>query len=130
MPETMMALGAYRFSIDTAAYQSLQRSAAYRWPQQERIGREPASQFLGPGTETITLNGTIYPTYKGGLGQLGAMREMAGTGTPLLLVDGLGRILRKWVITQIEETQDTFLAGGIPRKVTFTMSLQRYGEDA
>jgi phage protein U len=93
------------------------------------LGREPASQYIGPGEETISLDGDIYPTYKGGLGQLDSMREMAGTGTPMLLVDGLGRILRKWVITQIEEDQGTFLEAGIPRKVSFTMSLKRYGED-
>ncbi len=125
----MMALGDYYFSIDTASYQTWQRSTAYRWPQQERIGREPASQFIGPGTDTIILDGTIYPHYKGGIGQLDAMREMAGTGAPLLLVDGLGRVHRKWCITQIDEGQSVFLPGGIPRKVTFSLQLQRYGED-
>lgn len=129
MAQTMMALGDYRFSVDTAAYQSWQRSIAYRWPQQERIGREPASQFVGPGTDSITLEGTIYPAYKGGLGQLDAMRDMAGAGKPLLLVNGLGRIHHKWCITQIDEGQSTFMQAGIARKVTFTMTLQKYGED-
>ena len=31
MSQTMMALGDYRFSIDTLAYQRLRREQAYRW---------------------------------------------------------------------------------------------------
>jgi len=42
MNETMMALGDYRFSVDTAAYQELKRSQAYRWQPQERLLRRPA----------------------------------------------------------------------------------------
>ncbi|ETX03575.1 MAG: tail protein (plasmid) [Candidatus Entotheonella factor] len=129
MSQTMLALGDFRFAVDTAAYQTLQRTSAYRWPGQERLAREPALQFTGPGTETLTLDGVIYPAFRGGLGQLDAMREMAARGEPLLLVDGLGQVRGQWVITQIEESQSHFLPKGIPRKMTFTLSLQRYGED-
>ena len=44
--EVMLALGDYRFSLATAAYQSLRKTAAWRWPGQERISREPALQFV------------------------------------------------------------------------------------
>ena len=37
----MLALGAYRFSVDTAAYQELRRTAEYRWRAQERLGKPP-----------------------------------------------------------------------------------------
>ena len=73
----MLALGSYRFSIDTSAYQELLRTTSYRWARQPRLGRLPARQFVGPDGETITLNGVIYPHYKGGLGQLDALREEA-----------------------------------------------------
>ena len=51
MRETMMALGSYRFSIDSAAYQELKHSQAYRWQAQERLQRRPAMQFVGAGEE-------------------------------------------------------------------------------
>ena len=43
MSETMMALGAYRFSLTSAAYQELSRSNAYRWQTQERLHRRKRS---------------------------------------------------------------------------------------
>jgi len=130
MIETMLALGPYRFSVGTAAYQNLKHSAAYRWPMQERLGRLPARQFVGAGDETISLDGSIYPHYKGGLGQLDSLRAIAGQGLPLRLTDGRGIAWGQWCVTQIDETQTVFFADGTPRKVDFSLTLARYGEDA
>lgn len=49
MPDTMMALGAYRFSLATAAYQRFARTARYRWVANNGVGSEPTQQYLGPG---------------------------------------------------------------------------------
>lgn len=129
MSETMMALGGYRFSLTSAAYQELRRSNAYRWQAQERLQRLPAQQFVGPGSETLDLKGTIYPQYRGGMTQLDLMRAQAGRGEPLLLVDGLGFIWGQWVILQVDETQTVMLTNGQPRKLEFQLRLARYGED-
>jgi len=68
MLEVMMALGTYRFSVASAAYQGLSRQAAWRWPAQERLGAHPVLQYTGPGDQTIRIDGIIYPHYKGLLG--------------------------------------------------------------
>jgi len=128
-PDVMIALGAYRFSLPTAAYQNLQRRTEYRWPRQKRLQRRPALQFVGPGFETVTLEGVIHPHFKGGLGQVEAMRGEAGRGEPLEMVDGLGFIHGRWVILSIEEGQRAFFKDGAPRAMTFTVELEKYGED-
>ena len=130
MSDTLMALGAYRFSLDTSAYQQLQRNTQYRWSAQNRLQRSPAQQFVGPGSDTLTLSGVIYPEHKGGFDQINAMRAQAGLGQPLLLVDGLGVIWGRWVITSVEETQTVFLQNGQPKKQEFQLQLTRYGSDS
>lgn len=125
----MLALGPYRFSLNTSAYQTLKRSSEYRWPSIERIGQEPLLQAVGQGSDRIDLDGVIYPHFRGGLGQINAMRDSASRQEPLMLINGLGEVLGRFVITQIEETQNTFLADGTPRKIEFRLSLERYGED-
>jgi phage protein U len=125
----MLALGPYRFSLNTGAYQSLKRSSEYRWSSLERIGQEPLLQAIGQGSDRIDLDGVIYPHFRGGLGQINAMRDAAARQETLMLINGLGEVLGRFVITQIEETQNTFLADGIPRKIEFRLSLERYGED-
>ena len=130
MSETMMALGSYRFSIDSAAYQELKHSQAYRWQAQERLQRRPAMQFLGAGEESIELSGVIYPHFKGGLEQPDTMRTEANKGQPLLLVDGLGFVWGQWVITQIDEGQSFFQGNGQPLKQSFQLKLVNYGADS
>jgi len=126
---TMMALGGFRFGVNAASYQRLRRAAEYRWATLDRAGRMPAAQFLGPGAQTILLEGTIYPHFKGGLRQVEGMRALAGTGQPMMLVDGLGWVLHRWCILRIEENRGTFMADGAARRIDFEVELQTYGED-
>lgn len=126
----MMRLGDYKFSISTAAYDNLVRTTSYRWSRQERIGREPARQFVGPGDDVLELSGVIFPRYIGGLEQLDHMRSEAGKGKPLMLEDGRGKIWGKYVIEKVREEQPVHFKGGVPRKQQFTLSIAKYGEDA
>jgi phage protein U len=125
----MLALGAFRFGVSQSGYQSLSRTAAYRWEKLDRLGRAPALQYLGPDAQEITLEGVIYPHFKGGLRQIEFMRLLAGTGMPQMLVDGLGFVWDRWCVTSIEERKSVFMADGAPRKIEFTITLQAYGAD-
>lgn len=127
--QILMTLGGFQFEINTAAHEQMQRQNAYRWEKQDRLGREPAMQFIGKGEEKISLNGTIYPHFRGGLGQINSMRRMAEDGEPLQLIDGLGNVFGRYCILQVQETQTTFLGPGIPRRMDFSLELSRYGED-
>lgn len=127
MPNVMMQLGGYQFSIDNAAYQSLTRSTEYRWARQAQIGSHDALQFTGYGTDKIDLEGVIYPHFRGGVGQIDKMRAQAGLGLPMPLVSGSGKILGLWVITSIGEGQEIFAKAGVPRRQTFTLGIEKYG---
>ena len=125
----MMMLGFYRFSLNTSAYQQFRRSISYRWQSQERLNNDPAMQYLGVGQEQIDLDGVIYPEFRGGLYQIEKMKRSADFGEPLFLIDGMGGIWGRWVITALEESREVFLKGGVPRKIGFRMSITKYGED-
>lgn len=125
----MMMLGPFMFAMDTAAYERWQRSAEYRWAKQEHPGRRPTLQFTGPGDESVELEGTIFPEFRGGANQVSAMRELAGLGKPMLLVDGLGIFHDLWVITRVEETLTILRGDGNAKQIQFRLSLQRYSKD-
>ena len=78
---------------------------------------------MGPGEETIKLPGVIYPHYRGGLGQVQSMRQVAIEGAPMLLIDSLGHIYGRWVIRRVEERTSDYLAGGVPRKIEFDLEI-------
>ncbi|TQF69537.1 phage tail protein [Pseudoalteromonas luteoviolacea] len=127
--DVMLALGRYRFSVPTAAYSELKRITAYRWTTQERINRMPAMQYLGLGQEEITITGTIYPYFNGGLRQVDQMRAEAAQGLPQLLVDGFGFVWGEYVVERIEETRTDIRRAGIPEKIEFNLTLKYYGGD-
>lgn len=96
MLEVMMGLGSYRFSLSTAAYQELTRQAAWRWPEQERLGAAPVRQSLGRGSTTVTVVGTLYPHYKGLLGLPNLLARVPGLANALGQVASLSSVLSRF----------------------------------
>ena len=135
--QIMMALGGFRFSVNTAAYQAFSRETVYRWESVSRASNRPALQWAGFGDDSITLEGVIYPHYRGGPDQLDRMRALAGLPVhgrdrrpePLILVDGVGRVWGKWVIVRVGEKQSNHMNTGQPLKQEFTLELKFYGAD-
>jgi phage protein U len=119
----------YYFNLDTAAFDELSRSTEFRWASQERLSRRPAQQAVGMGEEKLTLKGTIYPGFKGGLKQLETLRSIGARLQPLTLTTGYGEVMGTWCLKSIAEEQGALLHGGIPRKQGFTLEFARYGDD-
>ncbi|WP_375607132.1 MULTISPECIES: phage tail protein [unclassified Bartonella] len=124
----MLALGGFIFSIETAAYQTLDMSYGIPWVEQGRLGRKAALQLPAVANAEFSLTGVIYPDFKGGHGQIEYLRQMAHNG-PHILVTGQGKILGKFVILSVEEKQSIFHYNGSPKKQEFTIKLREYGEE-
>ena len=71
----------FYFNLDTAAFDELKRSSEYRWASQERLSRRPAQQAVGMGEERITLSGSIFGGFKGGIKQLDTLRSIGAPAT-------------------------------------------------
>ena len=119
----------FYFNLDTAAFDELRRQTEFRWASQERLSRRPAQQAVGMGEEKLSLKGAIFPAFKGGLKQLDTLRSIGAQLLPLNLTTGYGFVLGTWCLRSLEEEQGALLAGGIPRKQTFSLEFTRYGDD-
>ncbi|WP_404938363.1 phage tail protein [Pseudomonas sp. JDS08PS003] len=119
----------FYFNLDTAAFDELRRQTGFRWAAQERLSRGIAQQAVGQGDDKISLKGTIYPGFKGGLGQLQTLRSIGRRLQPLSLTTGYGEVLGTWCLISIDEDQSHLLAGGIPRKQGFSLEFVSYGND-
>ena len=122
----MICLGAYSFSLGTAAYQEFSRSTRYRWARQPRTNTNDALQNTGQGEDSISLRGVVFPFWKGGLHRVDLLRVQATLAIPLPLIDGRGNIYGLWVREEIRETQSVFAAAGAPKRQEFDISLTRY----
>lgn len=121
----MMALGMFVFSLETLAYQEFQRQTEWRHGSTNRIGTNPARQYLGRGDDSITLPGVLLPALAGSQLSLDALRTMADTGKAWPLVEGTGKIYGTWVIESLSETRTLFFRDGQARRIEFTLVLKR-----
>lgn len=130
MTAPMLRLGAYTFSLNTAAYQEFQRSTEFVWAGLPRFGQDDALQDTGPGADTITLRGVVFPEHFGGTGQLDAMRALGAQRKPQTLIDGRGRVMGEWVILSVDERAETFAQGGVARRQEFDIRLRRAPQES
>lgn len=121
----MLSLGMFVFSLHTLAYQEMQRQTEWRHAANNRIGAQPARQFLGRGEDEVTLPGVLLPELAGSMVSLDALRQMADTGKAWPMVEGTGRLCGLWVIESLSETRTLFFQDGAPRRIEFNLKLKR-----
>lgn len=113
-----MLLGKFKFDPV-----SLRHSKEHRWQTVECI-EKTSLQNIGSGIENIDLTGVIYP-HRQSLEQL---RDMRDTKEPNILVDGSGKVLGNFVVTNVEEKQMSYFPCGLPRKIEFQLKLKSYSK--
>lgn len=124
----MMVLGDFQFSLNSIVFQEWQRTTGWKWPAQERFGQLDALQFTGLENDTLQLPGVLYPNWRGDIGSLDDLRQMADAGVPYLLVDSMGYVQGRWVLEKLDEKQAAHDASGTPRKVEFTLALKKFDD--
>ncbi len=123
--QILMSLGDFPFSLSTLAHDDLSRRTAWRHVTSARIGQRDATQYVGPGEETIGLGGTAHAELTDGRACLDRLRAMADTGDAFPLVDGTGMIFGAFVIVTLDEKHKALFADGTPRAIDFSIELLR-----
>lgn len=122
---TQLVLGGLKFEVGKNAFEELEESYNYKWNSLERSNERPALQFQAEQPKTIDFSGTLS-TVDSGLKTFDEIRAKAAEGEPLTLVDGLGRVHGKFVITSLKMTSSSFVTNNIPRVILFRVSLTEY----
>ncbi|PNU04550.1 phage tail protein [Novosphingobium guangzhouense] len=119
----LMALGMFLFELGSLPFDELQRRMDWRHARSPRIGARDATQFVGPGDETVSLSGSVYAELSNGSVSLDDLRAMANAGEAWPLVAGSGRVYGNFVITAIDERQAYLMADGTARRIDFGIDL-------
>ena len=119
----ILSLGMFAFSIPTLAHDQLQRRSDWKHARTGRVGARDASQYVGPGDDKISINGTAFAELSDGRASLDQLRNMADSGDAWPLLDGVGRVYGAFVIESIDERQKVFRPDGTPRQIDFGIDL-------
>lgn len=124
----MAALGLFVFERRTVPFQGMQEEKQYRFAYNNRVGKRPSWQYVGPSNDPITLSGTLYPSFTGGRLSLLTLELMAETGKAWSLIGGDGTIYGMFVIESISKSKSEFFSDHAARKIDFTLKLIRVDE--
>lgn len=125
MQQQLAALGMFAFTTDSTLFDRLTRSREWRHERTERFDAIAASQFVGPGSDKITLAGRLVPEVLGRYGALETLVDMADTGDAYPFMDGRGRVLGHFTIDRVDEVHDNLTEDGMARVKDFTIELTR-----
>ena len=123
----LLALGQFTFETDSASFEELSRQVEWRHESSDRVGSRPAYQFTGPGVEAVSISGAVYPGQIGRTSALNELEALGEGGEPQPLVDARGRHHGSFVILALDRSETLFGRDGAPRRVGFTLDLERVG---
>jgi phage protein U len=123
---------------ETPNFETIQRDQQFTWVSNDRLSRDPAMQFVGPGEENISIDGKMYPYHFGGLDTLSRLRQAGRNGKPMDMVrfyplsDPAGYAaehIGTFAIKRVRTVEQKIGTIGIAQKIDFTVELTRYGDD-
>ena len=123
---------------DTPGFEQLQRDAQFTWVSNDRLSRDPAMQFTGPGEENVVVEGRMFPYHFGGLSTVQRLREAGRAGKPHILArfypltgpsGYASEVIGNFVIKRVRTVESKIGVIGIAHKIDFTLELCRYGDD-
>lgn len=121
----VMALGLFVFSVPTLTYEQFRRRSDYRFARNGRLGARDAAQFVGPGDQTVSLDGKAHAELSDGEASLDTLHAMAAEGEAQALVCANGRVYGNFVVTGIDERHILFAPDGTSLAIEFGIDLLR-----
>lgn len=145
MAVTLVQLGPHLFqsvlpNLDRLPIDQINRETQATWATQQRLSREPAMQFTGPGQDSLILEARIMPHMFGGLETLNGLNASMRAGdvlefirfstpNPGKMVPYSGHNLGSFVITSMRINEGRFASDAMATEIEFSIELTRYGDD-
>ncbi len=123
---TPMALGPFMFESLAFGYKGLRRDLQTNWAEVRVVGGLSRLQWTGGDSDSVDIDGVVFPHEFGGMATLAGVRAAALAGQPLPLVTLSGDIFGMHCIQGVSEDQSYHDAMGRPRMDVFQIKLRRY----
>ena len=132
MANVLLAWGPHYFTIGSMSYEELRQRAEGRWEKHAIIGRRPAGQYLGPGEEPVTVQGTVYPlAMMGGEdAQVQAIMSDCSTGQVYSLISASGDVMGPYRLERCDATGTYPDPGGNNQKIAYSFEFHPHDDGA
>lgn len=121
----LYTLGSLAIKVAPFNVHSVSESGSTDYAAKPVVGIEPPLEYVGEGTNEISLSGRLFPQAIGGLDELELLRQMRASGKPQYLMRGDGKPLGWFVITQSSARSSYLDAHGVGKQIEVDISLTR-----
>lgn len=122
-----MALGPFLFRAHGFGYTDVSRKLDTSWAEIETAGRMNALQWTGPRSETVTINGVLFPAEWGGERTLGGVRLAAKNGLPLMLANRAGQVFGMQAIQGVDDDKAFMNRLGQAGRISYSIKVRQIG---
>lgn len=124
------SLGPYAFAAHGFSLNTIERTLSTPWQAMKVPGGLDRLQWTGGESDTVKIDGVLFPAEFGGTASLAGIRNAAMEGAPLHLIQmagaNLANILSLFVIEGVQDGQSYILPNGVALRDTYSISLRRY----
>lgn len=124
------SLGDFAFEAHGFGLTGINRELKTPWATHKVPGGLDRLQWMGGDSETVKIQGVLFPHVFGGLETLEGIRQAALAGTPLHLIQKLdattGNVLSMFVVENVSDNQTFIAANGVAMRNAYTLSLRQF----
>jgi hypothetical protein len=125
----LAALGPFRFDVTGLPAHEIGRETSGRWPSHDVVGTAPVLEFVGPGTDEVTINADLFPSdlHPTGPAQLAALRAAVRAGSTFMFVMANGDVIGRVAVEKVRETGTHFRKINGAQKISVAITLKATG---
>lgn len=125
----LAGLGPFRFDVTGLPANQISRETSGRWASHDVVGTAPLLEFIGPGTDQITINADLFPSdlHPTSPAQLAALRAATRAGSTFMFVLDTGDVIGRVEIDKVSETGTHFKKRKGAQKISVSIALKATG---
>jgi uncharacterized protein len=118
----LFMLGSVQFDVAPTNIHALESTAGQDWAEKPLVGASPDFEATGPQPNITKMSGRLITDFFGA-GGLDALKQMARSSSPFMLIRGDGTVLGWQVIHTVVERHTYLNPSGVGRIVEFDIAL-------
>ena len=122
---TLYTIGPLKVQIAPFNAHEVSQSGSTDYAAKPVVGAEPPLEFVGEGSNELSLSGRIFPHQLGGLSEVDQLEQMRRSGKPQFVMRGDGKPFGWYAITAVSLRSSYLDAHGIGKLVEVSISLRR-----
>ena len=118
-------LGSLSIEITPFNVHEVQETGETEYAVKPVVGREPPLEYVGEGSNEVSLTGRLFPSELGGLSEIELLRQMRSSGKPQYLMRGDGRPQGWFAILNVSASSSYLDRRGVGKQIEVSIQLRR-----